>query len=73
MLRSLVGSEMCIRDRYKDIAAALSVNQARRSSETPSETPDIAPDISDEFDNLSSDDVEDRIMDYKFGIRKDIL
>lgn len=59
--------------KYKDIAAALSVNQARRSSETPSETPDIAPDISDEFDNLSSDDVEDRIMDYKFGIRKDIL
>jgi len=40
--------------KYKDIAAALSVNQARRRSENP-------------------DDVEDRIMDYKFGIRKDIV
>jgi len=59
--------------KYKDIAAALSVNQARRRSETPSENPDITPDISDEFDDLSGDDVENRIMDYKFGIRKDII
>ena len=55
--------------KYKDIAAALSVNQERRRSESPSETPDI----SDEFEELTGDDVEDRIMDYKFGIRKDIL
>ncbi len=59
--------------KYKDIAAALSVNQARRRTETPSENPDIAPDISDEFNDLTGDDVEDRIMDYKFGIRKDII
>jgi len=49
------------------------VNQARRRSESPSENPDIKPDISDEFEKLSGDDVEDRIMDYKFGIRKDIV
>ena len=59
--------------KYKDIAAALSVNQERRRSESSSENPDIAPDISDEFEELTGDDVEDRIMDYKFGIRKDIL
>lgn len=59
--------------KYKDIAAALSVKQARHSSEVSSENPDIKPDISDEFNDLSSDDIEDRIMDYKFGIRKDIV
>jgi len=59
--------------KYKDIAAALSVNQSRRRSENRSENPDITPDISDEFDDLSGDDVENRIMDYKFGIRKDIV
>jgi len=59
--------------KYKDIAAALSVNQSRRRSEAPLRNPDITPDISDEFNNLTGDDVEDRIMDYKFGIRKDIL
>jgi len=55
--------------KYKNIAAALSVNQSRRRSENPTEQPDI----SDEFEDLSGDDVEDRIMDYKFGIRKDIV
>ena len=59
--------------KYKDIAAALSVNQERRRSETPSNNPDITPDISDEFNDLSGDDVEVRIMDYKFGIRKDLV
>ena len=59
--------------KYKDIAAALSVNQARRRSDVSAENPDIAPDISDEFNNLTGEDVEDRILDYKFGIRKDII
>ena len=60
-------------EKYRDIAAALSVNQERRKSETPSKNPDITPDISDEFNALSGHDIEDRIMDYKFGIRKDIV
>jgi len=59
--------------KYKNVAAALSVNQTRRRSETRSESPDIAPDISDEINTLSGDDIEDRILDYKFGIRKDII
>ena len=59
--------------KYKDIAAALSVNQERRRSESTSASPDITPDISDEFNDLSGDDVEDLIMDYKFGIRKDLV
>jgi len=59
--------------KYKDVAAALSVNQTRRRTENRSEQPDITPDISDEFNTLSGDDVEDRILDYKFGIRKDII
>lgn len=59
--------------KYKDIAAALSVSQSRRRPEAPAENPQIKPDISDEFNELSGDDVEDRIMDYKFGIRKDIV
>lgn len=59
--------------KYKNIAAALSVNQSRRRSEAPAKSPDIKPDISDEFNELTGDDIEDRILDYKFGIRKDIL
>lgn len=59
--------------KYQDIAAALSVSQTRRQSESPTKNPDIQPDISDEFTDLSGDDVADRIMDYKFGIRKDIV
>jgi len=59
--------------KYKDIAAALSVNQSRRRAENPADNPDISPDISTEFNDLTGDDVEDRILDYKFGIRKDIL
>lgn len=59
--------------KYKDIAAALSVNQERRRADTQSSNPDIKPDISDEFNDLSGDDVANRIMDYKLGIRKDIV
>ena len=59
--------------KYKDIAAALSVNQSRRRSETPAESPNIKPDTSNELNDLTGDDIEDRIMDYKFGIRKDII
>ena len=59
--------------KYKDIAAALSVNQSRQRSETPAKSPDIKPDISDEIKDLTGADIEDRIMDYKFGIRKDII
>lgn len=58
--------------KYKDIAAALSVNQSRRRTENPSSNPDISPDISGNR-NPNTDDIEDRIMDYKFGIRKDIV
>jgi len=66
-------SESELDKKYNDIAAALSVSQARRRSENPAESPDIAPDISNEFNDLSGDDIENRIMDYKFGIRKDIV
>ena len=53
--------------RYKDVAAALSVNNTRRQTETPSLSPDIKPDISDEHDQ-THEDIEQRILDYKFGI-----
>lgn len=53
--------------RYKDVAAALSVNNTRRQTEMPSPSPDIKPDISDET-SLESEDIEQRILDYKFGI-----
>ena len=59
--------------KYQDISAALAVNQARRRAESPSSRPDIKPDSSHSISDLSSDDIEDRIMDYKFGIRKDIV
>lgn len=59
--------------KYRDIAAALSLNQTRRRAENPAASPDIAPDISGEFEGLSVDDIENRILDYKFGIRKDIV
>ena len=59
--------------KYKDIAAALSLNQTRRRAENPAAAPDITPDISGEFDGLTGDDIENRILDYKFGIRKDIV
>ncbi|MDB2438956.1 hypothetical protein N9W89_09595 [Hellea sp.] len=59
--------------KYKDVAAALSVNQSRRSVENASESPDISPKTSDEYDDLTVDDIEDRIMDFKFGVRKNIV
>ena len=59
--------------KYKDIAAALSVSQTRRRTETPSKNPDISPNSNEELQNLSGDDIEDRIMDYKLGVRKDIV
>ena len=84
--------------RYRDVATALSVSQARRQSNTPAETPDIQPktpdvlpqaevdeqgvDITEELlgesaetsdlDNLTSDEISDRIMDFRLGLRNDI-
>jgi len=59
-------------EKYKGIAAALSVSQTRRQTETPAEKPDISPRTQANKTVLSDDEVADRIMDYKFGIRKDI-
>ena len=53
--------------RYKDVAAALSVNNTRRQTERPSQSPDIKPDIAGET-SLDEEDIEQRILDYKFGI-----
>jgi len=72
-LRTSQQNETDLDQKYNDIAAALSITQARRKSENPSDNPDIKPDISDEFNTLSGDDVEDRILDYKFGLRNDIV
>ena len=57
--------------RYKDVAAALSVNTARQHASKPAETPDIKPDIADE-PALADDEIADRILDYKLGLRSDI-
>lgn len=73
--------------RYRDVATALSVSQARRMSNEPAATPDIQPDptafvppapqhsapaAKDEFDGLSGKEIEDRIMDFRLGLRNDI-
>jgi chromosome segregation ATPase len=58
--------------KYRDITAALAVNQTRRRSENTTDKPDIKPDIFDDLKELSGDDIENRILDYKFGIRKEI-
>jgi hypothetical protein len=58
--------------RYRDVATALSVSQARRMSNEPAAQPDIQPHVPDEFDNLSTEDIEDRIMDFRLGLRKEI-
>ena len=58
--------------RYKDVAAALSVSSARRQPEQ-SASPDIKPDISDDLSDLDEDDIADRILDYKFGISDKII
>jgi hypothetical protein len=58
--------------RYRDVATALSVSQSRRMSNEPAAQPDIQPREPDEFDNLSTSDVEDRIMDFRLGLRNDI-
>jgi len=59
--------------RYKDVAAALSVNNTRRQAENPSAAPDIKPDITDDTENLENVDIEKRILDYKFGIVDKII
>lgn len=73
--------------RYRDVATALSVSQARRMSNEPAAKPDIQPDPStfvppapqhsasgttDEFDGLTGKEIEDRIMDFRLGLRNDI-
>ena len=70
--------------RYRDVATALSVAQARRTSNEPSPTPDIQPapvasstpapkdPNADDFDNLTGEEISDRIMDFRLGLRKDL-
>ena len=73
--------------RYRDVATALSVAQARRQSNQPAESPDIQPlaptmptataaplasDPLDDLSHLTEDDISDRIMDFRLGIRSDI-
>ncbi len=74
--------------RYRDVATALSVAQARRTSNEPSPTPDIQPapvastpaasipapkdPNADDFDNLTGQEISDRIMDFRLGLRKDL-
>lgn len=92
--------------RYRDVAAALSVNQTRRTVVEPSPAPDIHPEMDftptpkpdanpaaksnaapqsrskadpaqaaaiDELDSQTEQSIEDRIMDYKLGLRKNIF
>jgi len=74
--------------RYRDVATALSVSQARRMSSPPAEAPDIQPPEAidqtaqtiatssehtvDEFDSLTEKDIEDRVMDFRLGLRSDL-
>ena len=64
--------------RYRDVATALTVAQNRRMSNEPSETPDIQPmptssgPVLAEYEDLSDSDVEDRIMDFRSGLRGDL-
>jgi len=58
--------------RYRDVATALTVAQTRRMSSEPAETPDIQPREKDELDELTSEDIEERIMDFRLGLREDI-
>lgn len=59
--------------RYKDVAAALSVSNSRRQAENPSDAPDIKPDIADPKAGLEDINIEKRILDYKFGIIDKII
>jgi len=63
------------------------ISQARRQNNAPAENPDIQPqdafdpalsntaakaaDI-DDFDRLTDDEISDRIMDFRLGLRSDI-
>jgi predicted nucleic acid-binding Zn-ribbon protein len=60
--------------RYRDVATALNVSQARRTPTEPVAEPDIqpAPRALDELDGLSGEDIQDRVLDYKLGLRGDI-
>ena len=84
--------------RYRDVATALSVAQARRTPTQTVETPDIQPrppaiptakpmaqqasapkaapkqstQDEAEIEELSSDEVHDRIMDFRLGLRGDL-
>ena len=85
--------------RYRDVATALSVAQARRTPTQTVETPDIQPlppkttakapaktkakkqapkakakqpKSDDELSGLSSEDVNERIVDFRLGLRNDL-
>ena len=64
--------------RYRDVATALSVAQNRRMSNQPADTPDIQPasesnePLLAQYEDLSEEAVEDRIMDFRLGLRDDL-
>ncbi len=91
--------------RYRDVATALSVTQARRASNAPAQAPDIQPRANlplepapaaqaqdthalaaapqtpaahipsqpiDEYDDLTDDDIINRITEFKLGLRENI-
>ncbi len=62
-------NEASLDQRYKDVAAALSVNTARQRNTASAQSPDIT----DDFNDVSDDDVAKRVLDYKLGLRKDII
>ena len=70
-LRSSQAAATDLDQRYKDVAAALSVNSARQKANKPAETPDIKPDIADD-PAIRDNEIADRILDYKLGLRSDI-
>ncbi len=74
-------NETDLDQRYRDVAAALSLNNTRRKSGNVSKRPDINsdinsdinPDSTNETPSLNEDDIEKRILDYKFGISNKII
>lgn len=75
--------------RYRDVAAALSITQNRRANQKSVKTPDIQPKASpvsepaaapqatpmavDDYGSTGIDPIEDHVMAYKLGLRKNII
>lgn len=66
-------SETELNQRYKDVAAALSLNNAVRQTKAPTATPDIKPRAVEDDLPMDESDIEKRILDYKFGISNKII